>query len=72
MFVADSLFSLEFTVSKLTVTPGVICRFPALAFRFLDFPTVSLHLLDESQRDRLRAKLNIDPEYKVVALLCQS
>ena len=66
MFVADSLFSLEFTVDKLTITPGVVCRFPTVAFRFLDFPTISLHFLDETQRDRLRAKLTIDPEYKVV------
>ncbi|XP_067943381.1 microtubule-associated protein 10-like [Watersipora subatra] len=65
MFVTDSLFSLEFTVDKLTISPGVVCRFPSVAFRFLDFPTVSLHFLDEVQRDRLRAKLTIDPEYTV-------
>jgi len=65
MFVTDSLFTLEFCVDKLTISPGVVCRFPAVAFRFLDFPTITLHLLEEHQRDRLRAKLTIDPEFQV-------
>lgn len=61
----DSLFSFEFNASKLMINAGVQCRFPTIAFKLLDFPTVSINLLDDTQRERLRRKLTVDPEYEV-------
>lgn len=65
MFVCDSLFSFEFNAGKLNISTGVQCRFPTVAFRLLDFPTVFINLLDDIQRERLRRKLLEDPEYEV-------
>ena len=41
------------------------CRFPAVAFRFLDFPTLLVNHLDAELAQTIRAKINADPYYKV-------
>ena len=61
---SESLFSLEIVVDKLSV-PGVPCRFPAVAFRLLDFPTLIIYHVDPSLGDTIKAKISADPHYRV-------
>ena len=62
----DSLFSLELVVDKLTL-PGVQCRFPAVAFRLLDFPTLVIYHVEPELGDAIRIKVKSDPYAKVGA-----
>lgn len=60
----DSLFSLEVVVEKLYL-PHVQCRFPAVAFRLLDFPTILISHVEKELSDGIKGKINRDPYYKV-------
>jgi hypothetical protein len=57
----DSLFSLELVVDRLVLAKNVTCRFPAVAFRLLDFPTLLVHQIHPELADTLRVRLQSDP-----------
>ncbi|XP_064621794.1 microtubule-associated protein 10-like [Lineus longissimus] len=59
MAVRDSLFSLEVIVDQL-VLPSVTCRFPAVAFRLLDFPTLLVQHVEPELADRIKKKISIE------------
>ena len=61
---SESLFSLELTVDKLFL-PSTACRFPAVAFRLLDFPTLIIHHVESNLGDAIKSKVRLRPEYKV-------
>ena len=56
----DSLFSLELVVERLSLLKTVTCRFPAVAFRLLDFPTLLIHHVDHRLADNIRARTSAD------------
>ncbi|XP_060063020.1 microtubule-associated protein 10-like [Ylistrum balloti] len=60
----ESLFSLELVVEKLYI-PHVACRFPAVAFRLLDFPTILVDHVEKELGDQIRRKISTDPYYNV-------
>lgn len=60
----DSLFSLELVVEKLYL-PYVTCRFPAVAFRLLDFPTILICHVEKELADVIKTKVDRDPYYRV-------
>ncbi|XP_033734151.1 microtubule-associated protein 10-like [Pecten maximus] len=60
----ESLFSLELVVEKLYI-PHVACRFPAVAFRLLDFPTILVEHVEKELGDKIRRKISTDPYYNV-------
>ena len=60
----ESLFSLELVVEKLYV-PYVTCRFPAVAFRLLDFPTILISHVEEELAETIKRKIKSDPYYHV-------
>ncbi|XP_060567725.1 microtubule-associated protein 10-like [Ruditapes philippinarum] len=60
----ESLFSLELVVEKLYL-PYVTCRFPAVAFRLLDFPTILISHVEKELSDSIKAKINRDPYYRL-------
>ncbi|XP_013379526.1 microtubule-associated protein 10 [Lingula anatina] len=62
----DSLFSLEVVVDLLNI-PAVSCRFPAIAFRLLDYPTLLIHHVDPDLADTIRRKLEMDSFYEIPA-----
>lgn len=59
---SDSLFSLELVVEKLYI-PHIVCRFPAVAFRLLDFPTLVIEHVEQNLADTIRKKISRDPYY---------
>ncbi|XP_069117220.1 microtubule-associated protein 10-like [Argopecten irradians] len=60
----ESLFSLELVVEKLYI-PHVACRFPAVAFRLLDFPTILVEHVEKELGDKIKRKISTDPYYNV-------
>ena len=60
----DSLFSLEIVVEKVYV-PYVTCRFPAVAFRLLDFPTILINHVEKDLAGTIKKKIERDPYYRV-------
>ncbi|XP_067682204.1 microtubule-associated protein 10-like [Haliotis asinina] len=60
----ESLFSLELVVEKLYV-PHVTCRFPAIAFRLLDFPTILISHVEPDLANTIKAKIVRDPYYQL-------
>jgi len=42
----DELSALEIIVDRLVLAKNVTCRFPAVAFRLLDFPTLLIHHIE--------------------------
>ena len=60
----ESLFSLELVVEKLYV-PYVTCRFPAVAFRLLDFPTILISHVEKDLATGIKKRIDIDPYYRV-------
>lgn len=62
--VQESLFSLELVVEKLYI-PYLTCRFPAVAFRLLDFPTILINHVEKELANGIKKKINSDPYYRV-------
>lgn len=60
----ESLFSLELVVEKLYV-PYVTCRFPAVAFRLLDFPTILISHVELDLAKKIRSNIQSDPYYQI-------
>ena len=60
----ESLFSLEIIVDKLQL-PNIQCRFPAIAFRLLDFPTLMIYHVEPELGETIKTKIRIDPLYKL-------
>ncbi|KAJ8308842.1 hypothetical protein KUTeg_013716 [Tegillarca granosa] len=60
----ESLFSLELVVEKLYI-PNSTCRFPAVAFRLLDFPTILIEHVEPDLAEKIRHKIKVDPYYTV-------
>lgn len=60
----ESLFSLEVVVEKLYI-PHEICRFPSLAFRLLDFPTILIDHVEADLASKIRRKVSSDPYYEL-------
>ncbi|KAJ8044799.1 Microtubule-associated protein 10 [Holothuria leucospilota] len=57
----DSLFSFEVAVECLHINVATIaCRFPAIAFRLLDFPSLLIPHLDEDERRHFKAAVLFD------------
>lgn len=51
----ESLFSLELAVNSLCIVPHTVnCRMPAVAFRLLDFPSLIVQQLDETETKHLK------------------
>lgn len=59
-----SLFSLELVVEKVYI-PHVPCRFPAIAFRLLDFPTIVIKHVEDDLGKAIRNKIAMDPYYQI-------
>lgn len=60
----ETLFSLELVVEKLYI-PYVTCRFPAVAFRLLDFPTILISHVEPDLAKKIKRNIKIDPYYEV-------
>ena len=60
----DSLFSLELVVEKLYI-PHTPCRFPAVAFRLLDFPTILIKHVEDDLGTAIRNKISFDPYFEL-------
>ena len=60
----ESLFSLELVVDKLYI-PYVTCRFPAIAFRLLDFPTILISHVEPDLADKIKQNIKTDTYYQV-------
>ena len=60
----ESLFSLELVVEKLYV-PYVTCRFPAVVFRLLDFPTILINHVETDLAEKIKRNIQTDPYYDV-------
>lgn len=60
----DSLYSLELVVEKIYL-PYVTCRFPAVAFRLLDFPTILISHVEKELANNIKKKINADPYYRI-------
>ena len=61
----ESLFSLEVVVDTLRLDSNIGCRFPAVAFRLLDFPTLLVYHVEPDLGERIKNKIKADPLYKV-------
>lgn len=61
---SDSLFSLEVVVEKLYV-PHEFCRFPSVAFRLLDFPTILINHVEDDLAAKIRRKVSADPYFEL-------
>ncbi|KAI8785213.1 microtubule-associated protein 10 [Biomphalaria glabrata] len=59
-----SLFSLEVVVEKVYI-PHSPCRFPAVAFRLLDFPTILIKHVEDDLGKAIRDKISADPYYNI-------
>ncbi|XP_063958960.1 microtubule-associated protein 10-like [Lytechinus pictus] len=63
--VSETLFSLELAVNSLRIDPRtVICRMPAVAFRLLDFPSIMVEQLDETEAKLLKSAVQTLWEYE--------
>ncbi|XP_003723868.2 microtubule-associated protein 10 [Strongylocentrotus purpuratus] len=61
----ETLFSLELAVNSLRIDPHtVICRMPAVAFRLLDFPSIMVEQLDETEAEQLKRAIQHSWEYE--------
>ena len=60
----ESLFSLELVVEKLYI-PHEVCRFPSIAFRLLDFPTILIDHVETDLAANIRRKVKSDPYYNL-------
>ncbi|XP_050391476.1 microtubule-associated protein 10 [Patella vulgata] len=60
----ESLFSLELVIDKLYI-PHVTCRFPAVAFRLLDFPTILINHVEDGLSKTIKEKIARDPYYQM-------
>ncbi|KAL8589792.1 hypothetical protein ACOMHN_020795 [Nucella lapillus] len=60
----ESLFSLELVVEKLYL-PHVVCRFPAVTFRLLDFPTIVINHVEGELGKAIRRQISFDPDYQL-------
>lgn len=56
---------MELVVDRLCLSKATVCRFPAVAFRLLDFPTLVIHHVDLELAEMLRSKITADPYYKL-------
>ena len=61
-FDQDSLFSLEVVVDKIHLSK-VTCRFPAVAFRLLDFPTLLIYHVEPDLGEAIKRNIKRDPFY---------
>ena len=61
----ESLFSLEVVVDTLTLADKTVCRFPAVAFRLLDFPTLLVYHVEPDLGQKIKIKIDADQLYKV-------
>ncbi|CAI9729775.1 Hypothetical predicted protein [Octopus vulgaris] len=59
-----ALFSLEVVIEKLYV-PGVICRIPSIVCKLLDFPVLTINLIDAKSADKMRKTLTADPLWPI-------
>lgn len=66
----ESLFSLELVVEKLYI-PHVACRFPAVAFRLLDFPTIVINHVEGELGKAIRRQISFDPDYQMPEQFCE-
>ena len=60
----ESLFSLEIVVDKLMLSKTQ-CRFPAIAFRLLDFPTLIIYHVEPRLGDIIKSKIKMDPLFRL-------
>ena len=56
----ESLFSLELVVDKLFIPGNITCRFPTVAFRFLDLPTLVIHHIEPDVAEKIRDHITQD------------
>ena len=61
----ESLFSLELAVDTLHLQQHIVCRFPAVAFRLLDFPTLMIYHVEEDLAANIHRKIALDAYYKL-------
>ena len=61
----ESLFSLELAVEHMVINENIVCRFPAIAFRLLDFPTLMIHHVDEELSKIIHKKISLDSYFKL-------
>ena len=61
---AETLYSLEVVVDKIYI-PHTTCRFPAVAFRLLDLPTILIEHVEEDLAEKIKYKVSRDPYYDV-------
>ncbi|XP_076443150.1 uncharacterized protein LOC143281757 [Babylonia areolata] len=66
----ESLFSLELVVEKLYI-PHVVCRFPAVTFRLLDFPTIVINHVEDDLGKAIRRQISFDPDYQLPEQFCE-
>ena len=66
----ESLFSLELVVEKLYI-PHITCRFPAIAFRLLDFPTIVINHVESELGKAIRRQISFDPDYQMPEQFCE-
>ncbi|XP_014780855.1 microtubule-associated protein 10 [Octopus bimaculoides] len=59
-----ALFSLEVVIEKLYV-PGVTCRIPSIVCKLLDFPVLTINLIDAKSADKMRKTLTADPLWPI-------
>ena len=50
-------FRWKLVVEKLFLKHKVVCRFPAIAFRLLDFPTLMIYHVEPNLGDTIKAKI---------------
>ncbi|XP_076099110.1 uncharacterized protein LOC143068729 [Mytilus galloprovincialis] len=60
----ESLFSLEVVVEKIYI-PHEVCRFPSVAFRLLDYPTILIDHVEHDLASKIRRKVSSDPYYEL-------
>ena len=69
---SETLFSLEVAVECLRVQSSTLtCRFPAVAFRLLDFPTLLVHHIEPGDSKRIKDSVFIDQELNGIPLQLQ-
>ena len=59
-----SLFSLEIVVEKLYL-PNVPCRFPTIACKLLDFPVITIDLVDKTTAEGIREKVKSKADWNL-------
>lgn len=59
-----ALFSLEVVIEKL-YAPGAVCRIPSIVCKLLDFPTITINLIDAKSADKMRKTLTADPLWPI-------